>query len=170
MVVDEPCWSGDLEFCKNTKNWYCHGKAVAEQAAWEEAKAKGVDLVVVNPVLVLGQLLQPTINASIIHVLKYLTGSAKTYANPVQAYVLHRGDVVEILAKFFPEYPIPTKVIHGRLCKNEEGVEALRPIREDEVTIMVESIFKHCFYRARRGKPSISFYPICLLYYYIHNI
>ncbi|VVA34077.1 PREDICTED: cinnamoyl-CoA reductase, partial [Prunus dulcis] len=104
----------------------------AEQAAWEEAKAKGVDLVVVNPVLVLGQLLQPTINASIIHVLKYLTGSAKTYANPVQAYVLHRGDVVEILAKFFPEYPIPTKVIHGRLCKNEEGVEALRPIREDE--------------------------------------
>ncbi|CAL2246133.1 unnamed protein product [Prunus armeniaca] len=118
-------------------NWYCYGKAVAEQAAWEEAKAKGVDLVVVNPVLVLGPLLQPTINASIIHVLKYLTGSAKTYANSVQAYVhvrdvalahilvyetpsasgrylcaesvLHRGDVVEILAKFFPEYPIPTK-------------------------------------------------------------
>nr|QGF19012.1 cinnamoyl-CoA reductase [Prunus persica] len=136
VVVDESCWS-DLEFCKNTKNWYCYGKAVAEQAAWEEAKAKGVDLVVVNPVLVLGPLLQPTINASIIHVLKYLTGSAKTYANSVQAYVhvrdvalahilvyetpsasgrylcaesvLHRGDVVEILAKFFPEYPIPTK-------------------------------------------------------------
>ncbi|BBN68657.1 cinnamoyl coa reductase 1, partial [Prunus dulcis] len=76
-----------------------------------------VDLVVVNPVLVLGQLLQPTINASIIHVLKYLTGSAKTYANPVQAYVLHRGDVVEILAKFFPEYPIPTKVIHEGSAK-----------------------------------------------------
>ncbi|BBG99380.1 Haloacid dehalogenase-like hydrolase superfamily protein [Prunus dulcis] len=125
----------------NTKNWYCHGKAVAEQAAWEEAKAKGVDLVVVNPVLVLGQLLQPTINASIIHVLKYLTGSAKTYANPVQAYVLHRGDVVGILAKFFPEYPIPTKVIHGRLCKNEEGVEALRPIREDEVYYPYKHIY-----------------------------
>ncbi|KAL6286066.1 cinnamoyl-CoA reductase 1-like [Prunus yedoensis var. nudiflora] len=136
VVVDESCWS-DLEFCKNTKNWYCYGKAVAEQAAWEEAKEKGVDLVVVNPVLVLGPLLQPTINASIIHILKYLTGSAKTYANSVQAYVhvrdvalahilvyetpsasgrylcaesvLHRGDVVEILAKFFPEYPIPTK-------------------------------------------------------------
>ncbi|CAL8133380.1 unnamed protein product [Prunus armeniaca] len=136
VVVDESCWS-NLEYCKNTKNWYCYAKTVAEQTAWEEAKEKGVDLVVVNPVLVLGPLLQPTVNASIIHILKYLTGSAKTYANSVQAYVhvrdvalahimvyetpsasgrylcgesvLHRGDVVEILAKLFPEYPIPTK-------------------------------------------------------------
>jgi cinnamoyl-CoA reductase len=145
-VVDESCWS-DLEFCKNTKNWYCYGKAVAEQAAWDEAKDKGVDLVVVNPVLVMGPLLQPTLNASIIHVLKYLNGSAKTYANSVQSYVhvkdvalahilvyetpsasgrylcaesvLHRGDVVEILAKFFPEYPIPTK------CKDETKPRAI---------------------------------------------
>ncbi|KAI3919136.1 hypothetical protein MKW98_016689 [Papaver atlanticum] len=136
VVVDEKCWS-DLDFCKNTKNWYCYGKAVAERAAWEVSKEKGVDLVVINPVLVLGPLLQPTVNASIVHIMKYLTGSAKTYANSVQAYVhvkdvalahilayetpsasgrylcaesvLHRGDVVEILSKFFPEYPIPNK-------------------------------------------------------------
>ncbi|KAK2425494.1 NADPH-cytochrome p450 reductase [Trifolium repens] len=142
VEVDESCWS-DLEFCKNTKNWYCYGKAVAEQAAWEVAKEKGVDLVVVNPVLVLGPLLQPTINASTIHILKYLTGSAKTYANATQAYVhvrdvalahilvyekpsasgrylcaessLHRGELVEILAKYFPEYPIPTK------CSDEKN-------------------------------------------------
>ncbi|XVE91217.1 hypothetical protein DITRI_Ditri20bG0136600 [Diplodiscus trichospermus] len=145
VVVDESCWS-DLEFCKNTKNWYCYGKAVAEQAAWETAKEKGVDLVVVAPVLVLGPLLQSTVNASIVHILKYLTGSAKTYANSVQAYVhvrdvalahilafenpsasgrylcaesvLHRGEVVEILAKFFPEYPIPTK------CSDEKNPRA----------------------------------------------
>ncbi|KAH0688335.1 hypothetical protein KY285_017893 [Solanum tuberosum] len=135
-VVDETCWS-DLDFCKDTKNWYCYGKTVAEKTAWDEAREKGVDLVVINPVLVLGPLLQPTVNASVLHILKYLTGSAKSYANSIQAYVhvkdvalahillyeapsasgryicaesvLHRGDVVEILAKFFPEYPIPTK-------------------------------------------------------------
>uniref|UniRef100_A0A0C9QW34 cinnamoyl-CoA reductase n=1 Tax=Wollemia nobilis TaxID=56998 RepID=A0A0C9QW34_9CONI len=135
-VVDESCWS-DLDFCKNTKNWYCYGKAVAEQTAWERAKEKGVDLVVVTPCLVLGPLLQPAPNASILHILKYLTGSAKTYANSVQAYVhvedvakahilvyetpsakgrylcaesvLHRGDVVEMLVSMFPQYPIPTK-------------------------------------------------------------
>lgn len=142
VEVDESCWS-DLEFCKKTKNWYCYGKAVAEEAAWDVAKEKGVDLVVVNPVLVLGPLLQPTINASTIHILKYLTGSAKTYANATQAYVhvrdvalahilvyekpsasgrylcaetsLHRGELVEILAKYFPEYPIPTK------CSDEKN-------------------------------------------------
>jgi cinnamoyl-CoA reductase len=71
------------------------------------------------------------------HILKYLDGSAKKYTNVVQAYVdvrdvaqahirifeaeeasdrylcaervLHREDVVRILAKYFPEYPIPTK-------------------------------------------------------------
>ncbi|XP_019167237.1 PREDICTED: cinnamoyl-CoA reductase 1-like isoform X2 [Ipomoea nil] len=144
-IVDETCWS-DLEFCKNTKNWYCYGKMVAEKKAWEEAKERGVDLVVINPVLVLGPLLQTTVNASILHILKYLTGSAKTYANSVQAYVhvrdvalahillfetmsafgryicaenvLHRGEVVEILAKFFPEYPIPTK------CSDETKARA----------------------------------------------
>ncbi|XP_031273560.1 cinnamoyl-CoA reductase 1-like [Pistacia vera] len=142
VIVDESCWS-DLDYCKDTKNWYCYGKTVAEQVAWEETKKRGVDLVVVNPSLVLGPLLQPTINASIIHILKYLTGSAKTYANSVQAYVhvkdvalahilvyetpaasgrylcaesiLHRGEVVEILAKFFPEYPTPTK------CSDEKN-------------------------------------------------
>nr|UWU44443.1 cinnamoyl-CoA reductase 1 [Paeonia suffruticosa] len=136
VVVDERCWS-NLEFCKNTKNWYCYGKTVAEQGAWKVAKEKGVDLVVVHPVLVLGPLLQSTINSSVIHVLKYIDGSVKKFGNFVQAYVhvkdvalahilvfetpsasgryfcaesvLHRGDVIEILAELFPEYPIPTK-------------------------------------------------------------
>jgi nucleoside-diphosphate-sugar epimerase len=120
-----------------TQNWYCYGKAVAEQSAWDAARQRGVDLVVVNPVLVVGPLLQPTVNASIAHVLKYLDGSARTFANAVQAYVdvrdvaaahlavfesaaasgrylcaervLHREDVVRILAKLFPEYPVPTR-------------------------------------------------------------
>lgn len=119
------------------QNWYCYGKAVAEQVAWDAAKKRGVDLVVVNPVLVVGPLLQPTVNASVTHILKYLDGSAKKYANAVQAYVdvrdvadahlrvfeapgasgrylcaervLHREDVVQILGKLFPEYPVPTR-------------------------------------------------------------
>lgn len=136
-VVDESCWS-DLEFCKATKNWYCYGKAVAEQEAWRCAEQMKIDLAVVIPVLVMGPLLQPKINASTVHVLKYLTGSAKTYANSVQAYVdvrdvaaahvvvyeapsaagrrflcaesvLHRAEVVDILGNLFPGYPVPTK-------------------------------------------------------------
>ncbi|XP_077214672.1 cinnamoyl-CoA reductase 1-like [Tasmannia lanceolata] len=135
-VVDENCFS-DLEFCKNTKNWYCYGKTMAEKGAWEVAKERELDLVVVNPVVVVGPVLQPTINASVIHIMKYLNGSVKTYANSVQGYVhvkdvalahillyetpsatgryicaervVHRGDIVKTLAKLFPRYPIPTK-------------------------------------------------------------
>ncbi|KAF8692667.1 hypothetical protein HU200_039495 [Digitaria exilis] len=144
--VDDTCWS-DLEYCKKTENWYCYAKTVAEQSAWEVARMRRLDLVVVNPVLVLGPLLQPTVNASTDHVMKYLTGSAKTYVNAAQAYVhvrdvaeahvlvyeapgahgryicaestLHRGELCRILAKLFPEYPIPTK------CKDEVNPPAI---------------------------------------------
>jgi cinnamoyl-CoA reductase len=140
--VDETCWS-DLEYCKNTNNWYCYAKTVAEQAAWELAERRRLDLVVVNPSLVLGPLLQPVVNASTWHILKYLDGSARTYADAAQAYVhvrdvadaharvyqepgasgrylcagrtLHRGEVCRVLAKLFPEYPIPTE------CKGGAG-------------------------------------------------
>ncbi|TVU42330.1 hypothetical protein EJB05_08728, partial [Eragrostis curvula] len=140
--VDETCWS-DLEYCKNTKNWYCYAKKVAEQAAWELARQRRLDLVVVNPSLVLGQLLQPSVNASTRHILKYLDGSVKTYTDAAQAYVhvrdvaaahlrvyeapyahgrylcagltMHRGEVCRILAKLFPEYPVPTE------CKGGAG-------------------------------------------------
>ncbi|XP_037430873.1 cinnamoyl-CoA reductase 1-like [Triticum dicoccoides] len=138
--ADETCWS-DLEFCKNTKNWYCYAKTVAEQAAWELAKERKLDLVVINPSLALGPLLQTAVNASTWHIAKYLDGSLQTYANAAQAYVhvqdvadahtrayetpdahgrylcagrtLHRGEVCGILAKFFPEYPVPTRCKEG---------------------------------------------------------
>lgn len=139
-IVDESCWS-DLEYCKSTRNWYCYGKTMAEKVAWEMAAKREVDLIVVNPVLVIGPLLQPSINASSIHILKYLNGAVKTYANAVQAYVhvgdvaeahvlvfesatargryicgesmLHRGEVVDLLRSLFPCYPIPS------VCKDE---------------------------------------------------
>jgi cinnamoyl-CoA reductase len=102
------------------------------------ARARGLDLAVVIPVVTLGELLQPSMNTSTLHILKYLTGRAKTYVNESHAYVhvrdaaeahirvlltpdaggrryvcaertLHRGELCRILAGLFPEYPIPTR-------------------------------------------------------------
>ncbi|CAK9322454.1 unnamed protein product [Citrullus colocynthis] len=170
VVVDESCWS-DLEFCKNTKNWYCYAKTMAEQAAWEVAKERGVDLVVVNPMLVLGPLLQEGVNASVVHIMKYLTGSAKTYVNAVQGYVdvkdvakahilvyetpsasgryicvesmLHRGELVDILKNFFPQYPLPTKCsdeINPRKKPYKYTVEKLKSLGMEFTPI------KQCIY------------------------
>ncbi|CAF2177733.1 unnamed protein product [Brassica napus] len=79
----------DFDFCKHTKKWYCYGNTVAE---WETQKVKGVDCRLggaksgssswnTAPVS------DSAVNASLVHILKYLTGSAKTYANLTQVYV-----------------------------------------------------------------------------------
>ncbi|XP_022982786.1 cinnamoyl-CoA reductase 1-like [Cucurbita maxima] len=169
-VVDESCWS-DLDFCKNTKNWYCYAKTIAEQAAWAVAEEKGVDLVVVNPMLVLGPLLQEGVNASVVHIMKYLTGSAKTYVNAVQGYVdvkdvakahvlvyetpsasgryicvesmLHRGELVDVLAKLFPQYPLPSKCsdeVNPRKKPYKYSVEKLKSLGMEFTPI------KQCIY------------------------
>lgn len=135
--LGDSSWS-DLEYCKSTQNWYCYAKTIAEQGAWEAARARGLDLAVVIPVVVLGELLQPSMNTSTLHILKYLTGQTKEYVNESHAYVhvkdaaeahvrvleapgaggrryvcaertLHRGELCRILARLFPEYPIPTR-------------------------------------------------------------
>ncbi|KAL6629965.1 hypothetical protein ACP70R_029730 [Stipagrostis hirtigluma subsp. patula] len=142
---DEPLHEGswsDLDYCKKTKNWYCYAKTIAERSAWAAARARGLDLAVVIPVVTLGELLQPGMNTSTLHILKYLTGEAKAYVNESQSYVhvkdaaeahvrvleapgaggrryvcaertLHRGELCRILAELFPEYPIPTR------CRDE---------------------------------------------------
>lgn len=49
-------------FC--LQEWYQLSKTLAEQAAWKFAKENGVDLVTLHPGLVIGPLLQPTLNFS----------------------------------------------------------------------------------------------------------
>ncbi|XP_057810812.1 phenylacetaldehyde reductase-like isoform X2 [Salvia miltiorrhiza] len=61
VVVDETCHS-DLALCQENKEWYNLSKTLAEQAAWNFANENGIDLVVMNPGLVLGPILQPTLN------------------------------------------------------------------------------------------------------------
>ncbi|KAJ7550386.1 hypothetical protein O6H91_07G098400 [Diphasiastrum complanatum] len=135
-VVNEDCWS-DIDYLQATQNGYCLAKTLAERAAWQYAKQNRLNMVVVNPSVVLGPLLQSTMNASTTHILKYLTGSAKTYVNRCQAYVdvrdlakalillyetpsasgrylcadrvLHRGELVDLLGDMFPQYPMPRK-------------------------------------------------------------
>lgn len=62
-AMDETCWS-DVEFCRTTQNWYCLSKTLAELEALDYAKRSGLDVVSVCPSLVIGPLLQSTVNAS----------------------------------------------------------------------------------------------------------
>lgn len=57
------------------QNWYCYAKTEAESEAWEFAKRSGLDLVTVCPTLVWGPILQPTLNASTLPLLRLLKGT-----------------------------------------------------------------------------------------------
>ncbi|KAK3121445.1 hypothetical protein QOZ80_8BG0653440 [Eleusine coracana subsp. coracana] len=112
--VDETCWS-DLDYCKKTKNWYCFGKTVAEKTAWELAKERSLDLVVLNPSLTYADAAQ-----AYVHVRDVAAAHARVYEAPdasgrylCAGSTLHRGELCRILAKLFPEYPVPNKCKGG---------------------------------------------------------
>ncbi|KAK4492367.1 hypothetical protein RD792_003172 [Penstemon davidsonii] len=135
VVVDET-WFSDPDFCRENKLWYVLSKTAAENAAWKFAKENNIDLVVMNPALVLGPLLQPTLNTSSAVILNLING-AETYANVsvgcvnvkdvAKAHILafenpsasgryvmvervaHYSEIVEILRKLYPTLKLPEK-------------------------------------------------------------
>ncbi|CAI0450133.1 unnamed protein product [Linum tenue] len=76
VVLDET-WFSNPDFCRETKLWYVVSKTLAEDAAWKLAKEKGMDMVTINPAMVIGPLLQPTLNTSAAAVLSIMKGRAK---------------------------------------------------------------------------------------------
>ena len=55
--------------------WYVLSKTLSEEAAWKFAKEKGMDMVTINPAMVIGPLLQPTLNASAAAILNLINGN-----------------------------------------------------------------------------------------------
>ncbi|KAJ1259964.1 hypothetical protein BS78_10G195700 [Paspalum vaginatum] len=136
-VLDEDCWS-DVEVCRTTQNWYCLSKTLAEQEAFAYAKRTGLDVVSVCPTLVIGPLLQPTVNASSSVIVDCLTGDHEVklklrnfvdvrdvadalllvYETPEASgrYICHAharqvSDVIELLKSRYPAYKCATKLV-----------------------------------------------------------
>jgi nucleoside-diphosphate-sugar epimerase len=49
-------------------------KTLAEQAAWKFSRDNGFEIVTINPAMVIGPLLQPTLNTSAEAILKLING------------------------------------------------------------------------------------------------
>nr|AWJ64260.1 1-phenyethanol synthase 3 [Camellia sinensis] len=135
VVIDES-WFSDPEFCKQNELWYVLSKTLAEDAAWKFTKEKGIDMVTINPALVIGPLLQPTLNTSAAAILILINGSqtfpnstfgwvnVKDVANAhIQAFeipsangryclvesVAHYSELVKMLQELFPAFQLPEK-------------------------------------------------------------
>uniref|UniRef100_A0A0D9V7C5 NAD-dependent epimerase/dehydratase domain-containing protein n=1 Tax=Leersia perrieri TaxID=77586 RepID=A0A0D9V7C5_9ORYZ len=72
-VIDDDCWA-DVELLKKKQFWYNVSKTLAEKAAWDFASKEGLQLVVLNPGLVLGPMLTPSPTASLGLLLQILGG------------------------------------------------------------------------------------------------
>lgn len=55
--------------------WYVLSKTLAEDAAWKFVKENNIDMVTINPAMVIGPLLQPVLNTSAAAVLNLINGN-----------------------------------------------------------------------------------------------
>ncbi|KAF2538457.1 hypothetical protein F2Q68_00022043 [Brassica cretica] len=140
-IKNEECWA-DEDFCKQNGLWYPLSKTLAEKVAWEFAEEKGLDVVVVNPGTVMGPVIPPSINASMLMLQRLLEGCTETYENffmgsvhfkdVALAHILvyenpsakgrhlcveaisHYGDFVAKVAELYPNYSVPKP--QGHYC------------------------------------------------------
>ncbi|GER55053.1 NAD(P)-binding Rossmann-fold superfamily protein [Striga asiatica] len=142
VVVDETWWS-DKEFCRKIKKWYFLSKTLAEDAAWKFVQEKGIDMISINPAMVIGPSLQPNLNLTSAVSLNLING-AETYPNAaigwvnvkdvatahIQAFenpsangrycvverVAHYSEIVKILHELYPNLQLPEMYANNKPC------------------------------------------------------
>ncbi|KAM1127222.1 hypothetical protein ACFX2B_036808 [Malus domestica] len=127
QVLDETCWS-DKEYCRSTKNWYCLSKTEAEYEALEYARKNGLDLVTVCPTLIMGPILQSTVNASTLVLIKLLKEGYESLENKPRMIVDVR-DVAEAVIMVYEKPEAEGRYIcTAHNIKTRDLVEELKSI------------------------------------------
>lgn len=127
VIVDET-WFSDPEVCKQSKSWYILSKTLAEEAAWKFSKENGIDMVTINPAMVIGPLLQPTLNTSAAAILKFING-ASTFGNATFGWV----DVKDVAKAHILAYEVPSA--SGRYCLVE------RVAHNSEIVKIIQELY-----------------------------
>ncbi|KAK9154857.1 hypothetical protein Sjap_002337 [Stephania japonica] len=137
VVVDET-WFSNAEILKESKFWYQLSKTLAEEAVWKFAKENGLDIITINPAMVIGPLLQPTLNTSSAAIFNLIKGS-ETFLNATFGWVnvkdvayahilafqtpsasgryclvervAHFSDIVKALHELYPRISLPEKCV-----------------------------------------------------------
>ncbi|XP_043691620.1 phenylacetaldehyde reductase-like [Telopea speciosissima] len=125
VIVDET-WFSDPEFCKEIKVWYVLSKTLAEEAAWKFVKENGLDMITINPALVIGPLLQPTLNTSAEAILN-LNG-AQTFSNATFGFVDVRDVANAHIQAFENPSPNGRYALVERVAHYSQIVKTLREI------------------------------------------
>ncbi|CAA6663541.1 unnamed protein product [Spirodela intermedia] len=129
VTVDET-WFSNAEICKKIRytiiSWYLLSKTLAEEAAWKFSKEQGIDIVTINPAMVIGPLLQPTLNTSAASILILINGTS-TFPNASFGWI----NVKDVANAHILAFEVPSA--NGRYCLVE------RVIHFSEVVILFEN-------------------------------
>ncbi|GLU10987.1 hypothetical protein SLE2022_277600 [Rubroshorea leprosula] len=113
VLVDET-WFSDPDVCEKLKYWYQLSKTLAEKAAWKFAEENGIDLVAINPGVVIGPLLHPTINLSVDFIIDIVNGRQLP---PFNRFV----DVRDVAFAHILAFEVPSA--SGRYCMVERTAD-----------------------------------------------
>ncbi|XP_072964075.1 cinnamoyl-CoA reductase 1-like isoform X3 [Typha angustifolia] len=118
----------------NPENWYCLAKTLAESEALEYAEKNGLDVVTVLPCMVIGPMLQSTVNASSLFLINVLKGARESVENSVR----HLVDVRDVADALLLMYEKPDA--SGRhIC-------ASHSIRMRDMVDMLKSLYPNYKY------------------------
>ncbi|WOK95313.1 cinnamoyl-CoA reductase 1 [Canna indica] len=131
--MDEDSWS-DKEYCQNTENWYCLSKTLAEREALDFGEKHGLDIVTVCPSIVLGPLLQPTVNSSSLFLINILKGNRQSMENKTYNFV----DVRDVASALLLVYEKPEA--SGRYICSPHA------IKSPDFVDMLKSLYPNCKY------------------------
>ncbi|XP_058747568.1 phenylacetaldehyde reductase-like isoform X4 [Vicia villosa] len=152
VIVDET-WFSDPELCRESQLWYMLAKTLAEAAGWEFVNKNKIDMVVINPTMVAGPLLQPEVNESVQPILDIINGlpfrnknygwvNVKDVANAhIHAYeitsasgryclserMLHCSELAKILQDLYPTLQISDK------CEDDEPYMPLYQFSKEKI-------------------------------------
>ncbi|VAI33847.1 unnamed protein product [Triticum turgidum subsp. durum] len=182
-IKDESCWS-DREFCR--KDWYSVSKITAEEAALEYGRRTGLDVVTLNPAVVFGPLLQPTVNASSQFLIYFLKGGPDRMRNKLwhivdvrdtadallllyeapeaagrhicAPHVITARDLLDLLKRMYPGYPLdhPAPMTTDKLRKLGWSCRSL----EETITDSVEFCRQAGFLDDVEGAEPCRFPPV----------
>ncbi|CAJ1934032.1 unnamed protein product [Sphenostylis stenocarpa] len=130
-VIDET-WFSDPDFCRELELWYTLSKTLSEDAAWKFVNENNIDMIVINPTMVAGPLLQAEINESVEPILNIING--KPFPNKSSGWV----DVKDVANAHILAYEIASAT--GRYCLSERVVhysELVRILRDLYPTLQI---------------------------------
>ncbi|XP_030972466.1 tetraketide alpha-pyrone reductase 1-like isoform X2 [Quercus lobata] len=126
VILDET-WFSDPVTCEESKLWYMLSKTLAEEAAWKFAKENGIDMITMNPGLVIGPLLQSTTTFSVDTILNLINGSYSSYDGSYRFV-----DIRDVANAHIQVFETPSAsgryCLVGRVTSHSETLKILREL------------------------------------------